>query len=222
MTKRFQIGGVGPKQQGVSSDTPTAWYGEAKYALLFTVNETTSVWGVVLPAPDEQENWQQEVNLTEERNKLLDNLPGWPEVLRNAVSNTGRIVKFGLYDRPELPPQQWFHGRCVLVGDAAHPTSPHYGQGANQSLEDCWHLSQLLPDADGDTSTKALNEAFLKYAEKRQPRTAMMVKGARAQGQMRVTFGKEACLKRNEIVKNMWADKEGVKARFSGLFKEPF
>lgn len=204
------------------SDCPTSWYGEAKYALLFTVGETTSVWGVVLPAPDEQENWQQEVDTAKERDKLLDSLPEWPEVLRTAISTTDRIVKFGLYDRPELPPQQWFYGRCVLVGDAAHPTSPHYGQGANQSLEDCWHLSQLLPDADGDLSTGSLDEAFLKYAEKRQPRTAMMVKGARAQGQMRVTFGKEACQKRNEMVKQMWADKEGIKARFSQLFKEPF
>ena len=189
---------------------------------MFTVSEATSVWAVVLPAPDEQENWQQEVNLAQERDKLIDSLPEWSDVLLNAIKNTDRIVKFGLYDRPELPPQQWFHGRCVLVGDAAHPTSPHYGQGANQSLEDCWHLSQLLPDSDGDLSRGRLSEIFLQYAEKRQPRTAMMVKGARAQGQIRVTFGKEACQARNEHVKKMWADKEGVRARFHQLFKEPF
>lgn len=186
------------------------------------MDKDTSVWGIVLPAPDEQENWQHEVKLGEERDKLLDDLPGWPEVLRNAIANTDRIIKFGLYDRPEIPPEHWFYGRCVLVGDAAHPTSPHYGQGANQSLEDCWHLSQLLPGADADLSTVGLSEVFLKYAERRQPRTAMMVKGARAQGQMRVTFGKEACQKRNEIVKKVWSDEEAVKARFHQLFKEPF
>lgn len=204
------------------SDRATAWYGVAKYALSFAVDEKTSVWAIVLPAPDEQENWQQEINLTEERDKLLDELQGWPEVLLNAITNTDRIVKFGLYDRPEIPPKHWFYGRCVLVGDAAHPTSPHYGQGANQSLEDCWHLSQLLPEADGDLSTVCLNEIFLQYAGKRQPRTAMMVKGARAQGQMRVTFGEEACRKRNEIVKKVWSDTASIKARFRQIFKEPF
>lgn len=217
-----QVGGISPKPKDVLSDRPTAWYGEAKYALLFTVDEGTSVWGVVLPAPEEQENWQQETNLSEQRDRLLSDLTEWPDTLRNAIANTDRIVKFGLYDRPELPPQQWFTDRCVLVGDAAHPTSPHYGQGANQSLEDCWHLSQLIPDAQDELSTETLRKAFHKYAIKRQARTAMMVKGARAQGQMRVTFGEEACKQRNETVKNMWADKEGVKARFSQLFKEPF
>jgi salicylate hydroxylase len=30
--------------------------------------------------------------------------------------------QYGLYDRPEL--KSWFKGRVVLLGDAAHPTSP--------------------------------------------------------------------------------------------------
>ena len=30
--------------------------------------------------------------------------------------------KYGLYDRPEL--ETWYKGRVVLLGDAAHPTSP--------------------------------------------------------------------------------------------------
>lgn len=222
MTNEDQIGGFSPKPNEVQPDRPIAWYGDAKYALLFTVDEATSVWAVILPAPDEQENWQKEVNIEAERDKLLNDLPEWPDVLREMIANTDRIVKFGLYDRPELPPQQWYYNRCVLVGDAAHPTSPHYGQGANQSLEDCWHLAQLMPDASGDLGTEALCQAFQKYAEKRQARTAIMVKGARLQGQMRVTAGKEACQKRNEMAKAMWADKDAVKARFGMLFTEPF
>ncbi|KAJ8592310.1 hypothetical protein M405DRAFT_839949 [Rhizopogon salebrosus TDB-379] len=40
------------------------------------------------------------------------------------ISIHGRqnTVKYGLYDRPEL--KLWFKGRIVLLGDAAHPTSP--------------------------------------------------------------------------------------------------
>jgi salicylate hydroxylase len=30
--------------------------------------------------------------------------------------------QYGLYDRPDL--KSWFKGRIVLLGDAAHPTSP--------------------------------------------------------------------------------------------------
>ena len=33
-----------------------------------------------------------------------------------------RVMKYGLYDRPEL--KTWYKGRVVLLGDAAHPTTP--------------------------------------------------------------------------------------------------
>jgi hypothetical protein len=32
------------------------------------------------------------------------------------------LSQYGLYDRPEL--QCWHQGRVLLIGDAAHPTSP--------------------------------------------------------------------------------------------------
>ena len=32
------------------------------------------------------------------------------------------LIQYGLYDRPELG--TWHFGRVVLIGDAAHPTSP--------------------------------------------------------------------------------------------------
>ena len=38
------------------------------------------------------------------------------------ISSNNFYPQYGLYDRPEL--QQWHKGRVVLLGDAAHPTSP--------------------------------------------------------------------------------------------------
>ena len=32
------------------------------------------------------------------------------------------LYQYGLYDRPEL--KTWYKGRVVLLGDAAHPTTP--------------------------------------------------------------------------------------------------
>ena len=32
------------------------------------------------------------------------------------------LSQYGLYDRPEL--KTWHQGRVLLIGDAAHPTSP--------------------------------------------------------------------------------------------------
>jgi 2-polyprenyl-6-methoxyphenol hydroxylase-like FAD-dependent oxidoreductase len=38
----------------------------------------------------------------------------------------------------------WFQGRVLLIGDAAHTTTPHMGQGAGMAIEDAVVLSQLL------------------------------------------------------------------------------
>ena len=62
----------------------------------------------------------------------------------------------------------------------------------------------------------------MRYAQRRQPRTANLVKGARAQGQMRMTAGEEACWKRNEMVKKAWSDGTAAKAILHDLYKEPF
>ncbi|KAK7744718.1 hypothetical protein SLS62_010075, partial [Diatrype stigma] len=152
-------------------------------------------------------------------------------------------LKFGLFDRQALDAAQWHSARCVLVGDAAHPTSPHLGQGANQALEDCYHLSEALPaltsppDQDQDQDQEEgkgrprtltlkdvdLEQIFAAYARKRQPRTAALVRGARAAGERRVvTTGCRDCEARNQRVAAEWRDLDAVAARFDNLCREPF
>ena len=43
-----------------------------------------------------------------------------------------------------LMPPPWHRGRVVLIGDAAHGTSPHCGQGAAQAIEDAVVLREEL------------------------------------------------------------------------------
>ena len=57
----------------------------------------------------------------------------------------GAIVlptKWGLYDRDAL--ETWVQGRICLLGDAAHPMLPTFGQGAAQSFEDAAALASSL------------------------------------------------------------------------------
>lgn len=53
-----------------------------------------------------------------------------------------RPTKWGLYDRDAL--DSWVQGRVCLLGDAAHPMLPTFGQGAAQSFEDAAALSSAF------------------------------------------------------------------------------
>lgn len=43
-----------------------------------------------------------------------------------------------------LVPSPWYRGRAVLIGDAAHATTPHLAQGASIAVEDAVVLAELL------------------------------------------------------------------------------
>jgi 2-polyprenyl-6-methoxyphenol hydroxylase-like FAD-dependent oxidoreductase len=45
-----------------------------------------------------------------------------------------------------VPIQQWWKGRIVLLGDAAHATTPNLGQGGCQAVEDAYVLAKCLKE----------------------------------------------------------------------------
>jgi salicylate hydroxylase len=64
----------------------------------------------------------------------------------------------------------------VLLGDAAHPMLPFYGQGAGQSIEDAYVLAGCLA-LRPDEPVAALE----RYVRLRQPRTAWIQALARGE-----------------------------------------
>jgi 2-polyprenyl-6-methoxyphenol hydroxylase-like FAD-dependent oxidoreductase len=47
-----------------------------------------------------------------------------------------------------LVPPPWYRGRVLLIGDAAHTTTPHHAQGAAMAVEDAVVLSELLAQSE--------------------------------------------------------------------------
>ena len=75
-----------------------------------------------------------------------------------------------------LLPPPWHKGRVVIIGDAAHGTSPHCGQGAAQAIEDGIVLTQELRSKD------SLPEALDAYMERRYERCKYIVEGSETIG----------------------------------------
>ncbi|PTB67628.1 FAD/NAD(P)-binding domain-containing protein [Trichoderma citrinoviride] len=240
---------TGLTQTAFISETPVAlqntaamrnWYGDGVHVIAYPVGPKTMSWALTQRETQErEETWRPFTadELDTQRDALCKLLDGWDASIAQGVRSAERIIKYGLFDREELRPDQWFSRRCVLIGDAAHPTSPHLGQGANQAMEDCYHLSTMLPNLapnsqHEDGIDKSLNilrssslseSVFRPFAEKRQPRTSMLVKGARAQGEVRVAVGREKGRERDEMIaKSYEGNAAAVVAKFENLLKQPF
>jgi 2-polyprenyl-6-methoxyphenol hydroxylase-like FAD-dependent oxidoreductase len=93
-------------------------------------------------------------------------------------------------------PAPWYRDNVVLIGDAAHATSPHCGQGAAQAIEDALVLTQEL-SARGD-----VGEALDAFMARRFERCRFIVEGSEAIGawEMDHSLPIDPTTKRQEVV----------------------
>ncbi|KAI0688032.1 hypothetical protein BC835DRAFT_1408199 [Cytidiella melzeri] len=192
-------------------------FGDGAHVIALPVSSTHMGWAMTQREPESmKETWNTVNNILADE---IRNSPvaAWDYGISELIKSTERITKYGLYDRPEL--KAWHKGRVILIGDAAHPTSPHLGQGANQALEDVDMLADLLEKhnpSSAPPSTETLETVFTEMEAERIPRSSALVKGARRQGEARVVSGVDACLKRNQQFREIWKDEESVRRWRSG------
>jgi len=72
------------------------------------------------------------------------------------------------------PFSQFYKGRVVILGDAAHSTTPDIGQGGCQAMEDAIYLARSL-----QINTLGVEDALYRYQEKRQSRANELLLRAR-------------------------------------------
>ncbi|KAA0962490.1 FAD-dependent monooxygenase [Microbacterium sp. ANT_H45B] len=94
---------------------------------------------------------------------FADPLPQF--IQRTAPEDTHR---WEIVDR--VPIKQWSKGRVMIIGDAAHPTSPYAAYGAGMSIEDGYFLRRFVP-AEKASSTAALRQALQEFEDARKPHT---------------------------------------------------
>jgi len=93
----------------------------------------------------------------------------WPEAVLRIIEATPEeaVLRNDIIDRK--PIKRWSEGRVVLLGDAAHATTPNMGQGACMALEDALVLAQLL------AHHTELPAALSAYESQRVPRANKII-----------------------------------------------
>lgn len=108
------------------------------------------------------------------KEQLLEIHKNDPDEISQIIESTDEITEYPIYDIPQL--EKWYKGRVCLVGDAAHATAPHIGQGASLALEDTVVLATCI------SHETSLETAFEQFQNMRQPRVEKLIKTARKVG----------------------------------------
>lgn len=116
------------------------------------------------------------------RRKLLDlHRPDHHPITDIIAGTEMDIVRYAVEEMPMLP--TWYSGRVVLVGDSAHATGPHSGQGGSLAFEDSIVLAKCLRDLPN------IEHAFAAYQRIRKERVDHVVKETRRTGDQKTPPG---------------------------------
>jgi 2-polyprenyl-6-methoxyphenol hydroxylase-like FAD-dependent oxidoreductase len=124
---------------------------------------------------------------------LLKFHAGWHDPIPRLLASAENIVVSSTLDLATLP--TWSRKRTLLIGDAAHATSPHAGQGASLALEDAMRLGRLMLDGEEFGAT------FENFESERRSRAERVVALARRNGNNKREFSATGAWIRDRMLK---------------------
>ena len=107
---------------------------------------------------------------------LLEGFGGAIADVRDGLGPHSRIVYRPL--EKLLLPAPWYSGRIVLIGDAAHATTPHLAAGAGIGMEDAIVLAEVLGDAT------SVEQALSRFMARRFERCRLVVENSALLGDL--------------------------------------
>ncbi|HEX4287925.1 MAG TPA: FAD-dependent monooxygenase [Trebonia sp.] len=122
------------------------------------------------------ESWTATATVAE----FIKEFEGWDPRLIALIEAAGVPGRWALLDRQPL--RRWSRGPVTLLGDAAHPMFPFYGQGAAQAIEDAAALARCLAAAPADPADPIA--ALRRYEKARIPRTTRLQEVSHARGHL--------------------------------------
>jgi salicylate hydroxylase len=119
------------------------WMGSGRSFMCFPVSQGRLInMSAFVPSDlESEESW----SVSGDVKALAAEYVGWDAPVLETIGALDQTFRWGIYDRAPLP--YWSTARVTLLGDAAHPMVPHFGQGAGQAIEDGFALAILLENA---------------------------------------------------------------------------
>lgn len=147
----------------------TTYVGEGKRASLMPVADGRFYFFLDVPLPAGLEN-----NRDEYKKLLKLYFADWCQPVQQLIERLDpqKTNRVEIHDIE--PFTQFYKGRVVILGDAAHSTTPDIGQGGCQAMEDAIYLARSL-----QINTLGLEDALRRYQNKRNERANELVLRAR-------------------------------------------
>lgn len=155
----------------------------------FDSDETSETWGQgvrfgIVPLTKNRVYWFACVNASPNDammrsltpNDLLAFFGAFHSPIPDLIKHTEKIIWNDIIDIE--PVSKFAFGKIVLMGDAAHATTPNMGQGACMAIEDAVVLSNLIERSQNT------EEAFRLFEQKRIRRTTKIVNDSWQLGKM--------------------------------------
>ncbi|KAK0657328.1 hypothetical protein B0T16DRAFT_425591 [Cercophora newfieldiana] len=156
------------------------WFGDDRRIVMYPCNDN-QLLNIVCIHPEseshatERDEWNKQGSI-EQVLKIYQNFDPALKALMGKV-DPAAVQVWQLLDMTKLP--TWISGKLVLLGDAAHPFTPHQGQGAAQAIEDAAALTVVLPKG---TTPDDMSECLQLYEEIRYERTHAIQEYSRLAG----------------------------------------
>ncbi len=166
--------GLAPAERipaGLLAPTACVWMGPRRHLVHYFLRGGRLVNFVAVV---EREAWTEEAwTAPADLDRLRSEFAGWGAPVEAILDAAEQSFEWGLFGHPALP--RWSEGRVVLLGDAAHPTTPFLAQGAAMALEDAATLAALALRAD-------IPEALRRFEALRKPRATRLQAAAARNG----------------------------------------
>ena len=128
---------------------------------------------------DPDRTWIEPEDFPETVRVLLADFGGNLATIRDAVTAETSVVSRPLESALQPPP--WHKGRVLLIGDAAHATTPHLASGAGIAVEDALVLREELAACNGD-----IEAGFAAFTARRFERCKLVVDSSVAIGDAQI------------------------------------